>query len=144
MEATRKSKQRDAILQELQGRRDHPTAEELYFALKDRWPALSLGTIYRNLTQFCQTGQAQRLPGRSAEHFDATVQPHAHVLCLQCGRMSDLSLPPPLFDELQQQAEAEFPGELLEIKLQFNGICAQCAAIPQKAETPAAMRQGSE
>ncbi len=124
---TRVSRQREAILQELQGRKDHPTAEQMYFSLKERWPALSLGTVYRNLGQLCQAGLAQRLPGRNAEHFDATPQPHGHVLCVHCGRMLDLDLPPGLLEELRKQAQSGFSGQLLEPNLQFNGLCMHCA-----------------
>ena len=128
MRPTRTSRQRDAILQELRGRTDHPTAEELYLALKDRWPALSLGTVYRNLGQLCDAGLAQRLPGRSAEHFDASTQCHGHVLCERCGRLFDLDLPPGLLKDLRKQAEPGFAGVLLEPNLRFNGICDGCAA----------------
>lgn len=128
MQRIRTSKQRDAILGELQGRRDHPTAEELYLALKDRFPALSLGTVYRDLAQICQMGLARRLPGRNAERFDAAVQPHGHVLCVRCGKMFDLGLPPHLPEELLRQAEPGFTGRLLEPNLQFTGICAGCDA----------------
>ena len=47
MALTKRSRQREAILSELCGRTDHPTAEELYLSLKEEMPNLSLGTVYR-------------------------------------------------------------------------------------------------
>ncbi|MDR2525537.1 MAG: transcriptional repressor [Oscillospiraceae bacterium] len=133
MKPVRRSQQRDAIHKELQMRRDHPTADELYFALKDHWPALSLGTVYRNLGQLCEAGLAQRVPGNGVEHFDATVHPHPHVVCHCCGRMFDLHLPSELHTELLKQAEPFFEGKLDELLLRYGGICAACA---KPAATP--------
>ena len=49
MQQVRRSKQRDAILANLQARYDHPTAMELYLSVRQELPNLSLGTLYRNL-----------------------------------------------------------------------------------------------
>lgn len=57
----RYSKQRELILSNLRNRRDHPTAEMIYQDLKADYPNLSLGTVYRNLNQLCQTRQINRL-----------------------------------------------------------------------------------
>ncbi len=46
------SRQREAIVQYLTGRTDHPSAESVYQALRQTHPNISLGTIYRNLEQF--------------------------------------------------------------------------------------------
>ena len=43
----RTSKQRTIIRQYLHGRTDHPTAEKLYSEIKEEYPKMSLGTIYR-------------------------------------------------------------------------------------------------
>ena len=56
MQQVRRSKQRDAILANLQARYDHPTAMELYLSVRQELPNLSLGTLYRNLKGLCQDG----------------------------------------------------------------------------------------
>jgi Fe2+ or Zn2+ uptake regulation protein len=53
----RHSKQRDAIFDNLCSRYDHPTAEDIYFSLKPKIPALSLATVYRNLSQLVEDGK---------------------------------------------------------------------------------------
>jgi Fe2+ or Zn2+ uptake regulation protein len=40
---------RDRVLEELQGRVDHPTAEELYLSLREKGEEISLATVYRAL-----------------------------------------------------------------------------------------------
>ena len=56
MAIERKSKQRDAIISELCSRYDHPTAMELYLSVREVIPNLSLGTLYRNLSQLEENG----------------------------------------------------------------------------------------
>ena len=63
MPQVRKSRQRDAILCNLQNRCDHPTAMELYLSVREEIPNLSLGTMYRNLNTLCKDGQILRLSG---------------------------------------------------------------------------------
>ena len=46
----KRSRQREAIRQCLTGRYDHPTAETVYMSIKDEFPNISLGTVYRNLS----------------------------------------------------------------------------------------------
>ena len=56
-----KTVQRDAILAELRSVKSHPTADELYAALRIRMPQISLGTVYRNLEQMSQAGMIRKL-----------------------------------------------------------------------------------
>lgn len=79
MPQVRKSRQRDAILCNLQNRCDHPTAMELYLAVRAEIPNLSLGTMYRNLNTLCESGQILRLSDGGEEHYDATAHSHAHL-----------------------------------------------------------------
>ena len=42
------SRQREAILAFLKPRKDHPTADMIYRGVKQEFPNISLGTVYRN------------------------------------------------------------------------------------------------
>ncbi len=86
----RKSKQRDAIINELQSRYDHPTAMELYLSVREAIPNLSLGTLYRNLSQLEECGMVVKIPDGSTDRFDGNVNPHAHFKCSSCGKVYDL------------------------------------------------------
>jgi len=132
----RRSRQRDAIAAELAARTDHPTAEMLYQTLKPSWPGLSLGTVYRNLAQLCQAGTAQKLPGLGADHFDGNVAPHLHLHCECCSGVFDILLPMPqqALQALQQQAAAQFPGEIHGCQLEFTGICQACLIAKNNGE----------
>ena len=43
------SKQRASILEYLSGTHSHPTADMVYLHVKEEFPNISLGTVYRNL-----------------------------------------------------------------------------------------------
>ena len=46
----KRSKQRESIKKFLISRYDHPTAETVYMNIKEEFPNISLGTVYRNLS----------------------------------------------------------------------------------------------
>ena len=56
MKAIKHSKQRDSIKTCLMGRRDHPTADAVYMSIREEFPNISLGTVYRNLNLLVELG----------------------------------------------------------------------------------------
>lgn len=50
------SRQRESILNALNEKLDHPTAEMVYNCVKQEQPNISLGTVYRNLNQLVEQG----------------------------------------------------------------------------------------
>lgn len=77
------SRQRAAILSFLQSRRDHPTAETVYTSVKEAFPNISLGTVYRNLNQLAEAGMIAKhsFGVLNIDHFDFNTSPHYHFVC---------------------------------------------------------------
>ena len=50
------SRQREAICEYLGSRKDHPTADMVFQAVRQVYPKISLGTVYRNLTLLASEG----------------------------------------------------------------------------------------
>lgn len=124
MPQVRKSRQRDAILYNLQNRCDHPTAMELYLSVRAEIPNLSLGTMYRNLNTLCESGQILRFSDGGEEHYDAAVHSHVHLKCKCCGRFYDL---PDLDDVLETLPRTSaYAGEIHGCSLIFFGVCENC------------------
>ena len=91
MAIVRQSKKRDAMLALLRGTDRHPSAEQVYRALKPDYPSLSLATVYRNLSQLCEQGLALRVGTvNGLERYDGQTRPHSHFICNRCGRVADL------------------------------------------------------
>ena len=57
----RQSRQRNRILEVLRSTHTHPTADWLYQQLKDEFPNLSLGTVYRNLSTLIEQGLVKKI-----------------------------------------------------------------------------------
>ncbi len=91
MAIVRRSKKRDAILHLMRNTRCHPSADWIYQQLREEYPSLSLGTVYRNLNQLSEQQIIRRVGViNGQERFDADTRPHAHFVCNCCGTVLDL------------------------------------------------------
>jgi Fur family transcriptional regulator, peroxide stress response regulator len=124
MAAIKHSKQREAILSELRSRKDHPTAEDLYFTLKAQMPNLSLGTVYRNLNMLASDGVILKISFEGADRYDGNKELHYHFQCLECGRVTDVDMP--TFDDINLKAQAYAKGRIDTHELIFSGVCDEC------------------
>ena len=126
----RYSRQRAAVVNELRGRRDHPTAEIIYHALRQEHPAISLGTVYRNLSLLESRGEVQRLCSQGGpDRYDGDTAPHEHLHCKECGALVDLMGLEYVVDLPAAQEMAARQGLVVEgHQLNFIGLCSVCAS----------------
>lgn len=125
MKTLKYSRQREAIIDFLKVRKDHPTADLIYSTIKTEYPNISLGTVYRNLTLLSETGIIQKLScGTSSDHFDYDTSPHPHFICTQCNAVIDLEMNDLSF--LDTLAENSFDGKVDSHQLFFYGKCGHC------------------
>lgn len=125
MAGTKHSKQRDALIDELCSRYDHPTAEVLYMSLKSEFPNLSLGTVYRNLGMLCSDGSIMKISVDGADRYDGNPKPHCHFLCSCCGKMSDIHLPDGK-SPFNESLISSVNGQIESYSLTLCGICDNC------------------
>lgn len=121
-----RSKKRDAIYAVLQGTTSHPTADWVFQQLKDDYPDLSLGTVYRNLKLFQEEGTVISVANvKGNERYDANTHPHSHFVCESCGKVIDLpAVKLPL--SLLQQAADQAGSVPTAWDLNFHGVCPEC------------------
>ncbi len=122
----RYSKKREAILNKLRSTCIHPSAEWVYEELKDEFPDLSLATVYRNISSFCEDGLAVPVGSVSnTMHYDADTSPHMHFICDSCGSISDAGA---VTEDLMDMISG-LSGEKLSIdrcELTLRGLCDKC------------------
>lgn len=119
------SRQREAIKDFLKTRNDHPTADVVYINVKQEFPNISLGTVYRNLTLLSNLGEIQKLNmGDGADHFDANITPHYHFICKDCGSVIDLDMVS--IENVNDIAGADFNGKIAGHVTYFYGKCGNC------------------
>lgn len=117
------SKQREAILLELQSRCDHPTAAQLYEGVRKKIPNISLGTVYRNLASLVESGDIIKLSiGDGFEHFDGNNNFHLHLHCKCCGNVIDVPATDSRLISLARQ-----DGFMPDVSVcVINGTCKAC------------------
>ncbi len=123
-ESLRLTPQRRMILSELAKTTAHPTADELYLAVRRQMPRISLGTVYRNLAILSQAGMILRLDGGPQRRYDATVAAHYHVRCNACGCVADL--PMQAVTALDERARQACDYAITGHRLEFAGLCPHC------------------
>ena len=127
MKVLKYSRQREAIKASLMNRCDHPTADALYASIREEFPNISLGTVYRNLVLFQQQGLIQSIGVvKGQERFDGCIAPHSHLICTCCGAVMDL--PHPMLDDgdLDQTVSAQYGFLVQRHELIFYGTCENC------------------
>jgi Fur family peroxide stress response transcriptional regulator len=125
------SRQREAIKTFLAGRTDHPTADTVYTCLRETYPNISLGTVYRNLALLEQIGEITRIStGSNAEHYDADTSPHQHFICSRCHRVYDVHMND--LHSMIDAASGSVPGTIDSCRINFYGVCSECSGESRK------------
>lgn len=126
MAGTRRfSKQRQLIFDTVCSLHCHPTADDIYSIVKGRIPAISLGTVYRNLNILAEEGLIRKISfGKSTERYDARTNPHYHMICFKCGQVVDIDLP--YQKQIDEYANGLCPHQITGHDIVFSGICADC------------------
>lgn len=119
MATSRYSSQRAAILENLQSRIDHPSADVIYTDIKKTMPTISLGTVYRNLQVLCDNGQVRKISfSDQIVHYDANMANHHHFVCKKCHSIYDIEI------STFQNENIEHSVETVEVV--YHGICNAC------------------
>ena len=122
------SKQRELILNEVMNSRLHPTADSIYTNLKKDNPGLSLGTVYRNLTQLTEHGFIAKLsiPNQS-DRFDRNIKPHAHLICEKCNNIFDIESNS--INKFVNSLSDKEDIEVLNYDIILKGTCTKCKNV---------------
>ena len=127
MAALKYSRQRESIKHYLMTTKTHPTADEVYIHVKEEFPNISLGTVYRNLNLLTDIGEALKISTpNGGDRFDGRLEPHNHFLCTKCGRLLDLELDMNSIEEVNRLAAENFDGIIRSSSTLFYGECSDC------------------
>ena len=125
MKTLKYSRQRESIKTCLMGRKDHPTADALYTSIREEFPNISLGTVYRNLSLLVDLGEIRKFScGDGTDHFDYDTTPHYHFVCRDCGKITDI--PVVAANDLEAMAGEYVNGKIEDHTIFFYGTCDDC------------------
>lgn len=85
--------QRAAVLNYLECVTSHPTAEEVFKAVRRKLPRISLATVYKALEALVSADLATKISGADGRaHYDCRSEDHYHLRDVATGEIHDLSV----------------------------------------------------
>ena len=119
--------QRRAVLDALEEFGGHPSAEEVYLAVKKRNPRVALGTVYQALSVLEEIGliEAKRW-SESPVRYDLNTEPHHDIRCARCGAVAEV--PDVDLGDFAARIRENTPYEVISASLVIEGLCPPCQA----------------
>ena len=109
------------ILRIINESHDHPTVDEVYERLKEKYPGVVKATCYNNLNKLSEEGLVRRVvTEKGGDRFDRTLR-HDHLRWSKCGKISDVFL-----SDISSSIEKELGQHIESYDLKINWICPEC------------------
>lgn len=110
------------LILEFLNRKDfHPTAEEIYKGILKKIPTVSRTSVYNTSNLFSKKGLLLPLFLGKETRFEFKKDNHHHFLCEKCGKLIDLEIHCEYFNAGQLGGH-----EIKELYSCFKGVCKQC------------------
>lgn len=104
---------------------NHPTVDEIQECVMQTSPTINKATVYRTMNRMVEDGEIMRIAGDDGVfHYDATLDAHYHMLCEECGMLSDVDMP--VLPEIDQYFPTNSDFRLTGHDVIFRGICSTC------------------
>ena len=124
--------QRQVIYEAVVDSREHPTPELIYEQVRQRIPSISLGTIYKNVKTFLDSGVLKEVTlHHGSLRLESNMTPHHHLVCSSCKAIFDIeesALEP------VQLPSSELPKgfSIKQCRVEFVGVCKGCQTAHRK------------
>jgi Fur family peroxide stress response transcriptional regulator len=117
--------QRRILLEAILDRDDHPTANQVFEAVRVRNRGISRGTVHRNLEMMAAMGVITKTchPG-AVSRYDARIDIHHHLVCLHCNSVVDID--DKNLNSLKIPDTSAFDFEVRDFRVQLRGVCKSC------------------
>jgi Fur family peroxide stress response transcriptional regulator len=125
----KRTPQRLAILEYLEGNLSHPSAEDIYRAVSRKYHSMSFATVYNTLNTLAKGGAVRELtidPER--RRYDPDTSRHHHLICVDCKKVVDIA--GDLAVEIPKTMAKDFT--VFGNHVEFYGHCAPCGKKKKK------------
>src|SRR3954451_290917 len=124
--------QRQVIYEAIVASREHPTPELIYEQVRQRIPSVSLGTIYKNVKTFLDSGVLREVTlHHGSLRLESNMTPHHHLVCSSCKAIFDIdeSAVEPI-----QLPKSGLPAgfSVSQCRVEFVGVCRRCQMARRK------------
>jgi len=116
--------QRVAIVEELY-KHGHMNIDDLYRKLLERFPSVSLATIYKNINAMVERFfiSEVKIP-HTKTVYELTKNEHAHMVCSSCKEVVDIELNS---KSIQEQAKSISNFKITQVDIVLRGVCKKCS-----------------
>jgi len=120
--------QREAVRARLAEAQGFVSAQQLYAVLRDEGSTIGLATVYRNLAQLAESGEADSLQSPEGENLfrSCSTGHHHHLICRSCGDTRELEAS--VVEEWASRVGAEHGFSDIDHVVDLFGICGRCRA----------------
>jgi Fe2+ or Zn2+ uptake regulation protein len=121
------TEQRAAVYRHLMQTDAHPTADDVFTAVRGELPDISLATVYKSLETLVSCGLAIKLTyGDASARYDGRTDLHHHARCTRCGAVIDVPgrIDTRALETLEPLAGFEVEG----FRFELIGHCKGCRA----------------
>ncbi len=104
----------------------HLDVDEIYGAVREAHPTISLATVYKNIITMVERGVLIEVPivGHKSK-YEIRKEEHLHLICRECGHVVDEAMDDHLIEETRGVARKRaFALENRQVNL--YGICSAC------------------
>jgi Fur family peroxide stress response transcriptional regulator len=110
----------------------HYSPEQIYDAVREEIPSISLATVYKNLKTFVEAGILREVsPHHGTLRVDPNLEPHHHLVCRKCKSITDIDAK--FLDPVRvRRAPAGFNIE--QFSVDILGVCSKCSS-PLRTKT---------
>ena len=116
--------QRRLIFEALYDGLDHPSADDIYHAVKEAMPDMSLATVYHTINDLVTMGELVELDlGEGKSRYDPLTSHHHHLVCLGCRKVEDIARD---LDCVQLLPEEVRGYQIERCDVVFYGRCPDC------------------
>ncbi|NPV93078.1 MAG: transcriptional repressor [Firmicutes bacterium] len=124
-EGSRTTRQRQAILEAFTDDQVHLSAEEVFLLVRASQPAISLGTVYRNLDLLTRQGALQQfVMADGTRKYERASEHHHHLVCIGCGQAENIPECP--LDQRIRGYTRESRFQVVRHSFEVYGYCVGC------------------
>ncbi|AXX87524.1 Fur family transcriptional regulator [Malaciobacter marinus] len=116
--------QRVAIVEELYSN-GHMNIDDLYKKLLEKFPSISLATIYKNINAMIEKVFLNEVKIPNAKSvYELVKDEHSHLVCSSCGKIEDVDLD---ISNLVKEASSSKNYTINQASIIFAGVCPDCS-----------------
>jgi Fur family transcriptional regulator, peroxide stress response regulator len=121
----RYTEQRAAVFRYLRAAKTHPTADEVFTAVRHEISDISLATVYKALETLVSCRLAVKLTyGDGSARYDGRTDPHHHARCMECDAVIDV--PGHLAEAALSKVGPPTGFRVEGYRLELTGRCSEC------------------